>query len=558
MGNVTLKTKFVVLISALVAVSLFANLAWTSMNKRAQMESELREKGEVLAQQMDAMWEFMASNQDRLEQISYTEDGVYQGLHCAIVGRSIGLLFTSQSEYETKFVNFNPRNIGDEPDEFEAAALNAFMDEGRTEYYAMTERDGKEVFRYSAPMRIEENCLDCHGEPKGEIDVTGFPKEGWTIGDVGGAISITMPLDVYMESEQSAIVQDVIFFGGMLAFCLVVVYLALGYLVTRPLNKIQAAVEQIQTGNLDVELAYTESSREMNTLTADFNRMAEELSTIYGNLETQVEDRTAQLARANDVLERQRAQLEEANDRLRGENQYKSDFLAMMSHELRTPLTSILAFAEMLNKENDPKDEKEAETRREIEANSRALLFMINDILEMSRLDAGRIEMNVETVDLGDVAGLVQSVVQPLAKQNGIEFTCDIDADVPLIVADFEKLRHVLENLAGNAVKFTPRGGSVRLAISYHPECDEVWFKVIDTGIGIAKKDQKRIFERFVQVDSSASRRYSGTGLGLALAKEYTEMHEGTLCVESAPGKGSTFTVRIPADPDGSEGARGR
>ncbi|WP_102374312.1 c-type heme family protein [Raoultibacter massiliensis] len=553
MGNVTLKTKFVVLISALIAASLLANLAWTSVNKRAQMENELREKGEVLAQQMDAMWEFMASNQDRLEQISYTEDGIYQGLHCAIVGRSIGLLFTSQSEYETRFVNFDPRNAADAPDEFEAAALNAFKEEGLAEYYEVTEYEGEEVFRYLAPMTIEENCLDCHGEPKGEIDVTGFPKEGWSIGDNGGAISIIMPLDVYRENEQSAIVQDVIFFGGMLAFCLVVVYVALGYLVTRPLNKIQAGVEQIQTGNLDVELAYTESSREMNTLTADFNQMAEELSAIYGNLETQVEDRTAQLARANDVLERQRAQLEDANDRLRDENRYKSDFLAIMSHELRTPLTSIIAFAEMLNKESDPKNEKEAETRREIEANSRALLFMINDILEMSRLDAGRIEMNVETVDLGDIAGLVQSVVQPLAKQNGIEFTCEIDADVPLVEADFEKLRHVLENLAGNAVKFTPEGGSVRLAISYHPECGEVWLRVADTGIGIAKKDQQRVFERFVQVDSSASRKYSGTGLGLALAKEYTEMHNGSISVESVLGKGSVFTVRIPAKRSASD-----
>lgn len=553
MGNVTLKTKFVVLISALVVVSLFANLAWTSMNKRAQMENELREKGEVLAQQMDAVWEFMASNQDRLEQISYTEDGVYQGLHCAIVGRSIGLLFTSQSEYTTRFVNFNPRNIADEPDDFETQALNAFIDEGHTEYYETTEYEGREVFRYSAPMRIEENCLDCHGEPKGEIDVTGFAKEGWSIGDVGGAISIIMPLDVYRESEQSAIVQDVIFFGGMLAFCLVIVYVALGYLVTRPLNKIQAGVDQIKTGNLDVELAYTESSREMNTLTADFNRMAEELSAIYGNLETQVEDRTAQLAQANDVLERQRAQLEEVNSLLRDENRYKSEFLAMMSHELRTPLTSIIAFAEMLNKESDPKDAKEAETRREIEANSRALLFMINDILEMSRLDAGRIEMNIETVDLGDVAGLVQSVVQPLAKQNQIEFTCEIDADVPLIEADFEKVRHVLENLAGNAVKFTSKGGSVRLHISHHPECREVWLRVSDTGIGIDKADQQRVFERFVQADSSASRRYSGTGLGLALAKEYTEMHGGSISLESALGKGSVFTVRLPVDYDAAD-----
>lgn len=551
LGNIKLKTKFAGLIVVLLAVSLIANIGWTTVNKRAQMENELREKGQVLAQQMDAMWEFMASNQYRLEQISYTEDGVYQGLHCAIVGRSIGALFTSQSSYTTRFVNFNPRNLADEPDEFDAAALDAFNAGSAAEYYGITEYEGEEVFRYLAPMRIEENCLDCHGEPAGEIDVTGYEKEGWSIGDVGGAISIIMPLDVYMESEQASIVQDVIFFGGMLVVCLLIMYAALSYLVTRPLSKIQAGVECIQTGDLNVQLAYTESSREMNTLMTEFNQMARELSDIYDNLETQVEDRTAQLARANTVLEQQRTQLEEANERLRDENQYKSDFLAMMSHELRTPLTSIIAFTELLNRDSRPFDEKEAETRGEIEANSRALLLMINDILEMSRLDAGRTDMNIEIIDLGDIAGMVETVVQPLADKSGVAFACDIDPDVPLIEADFEKVRHVLENLCGNAVKFTPEGGSVTLRMVHHPECGEVWIKVSDTGIGIAKADRQRIFERFVQADSSPSRKYNGTGLGLSLAKEYTEMHGGALSVESEPGMGSTFTVRIPVERTG-------
>ena len=546
MGNIKLKTKFTVLIVALIAVSLVANIGWTSMNARAQMENELREKGQVLAQQMDAVWEFMASNQERLEQISYTSEGVYQGLHCAIVGRSIGALFTSQSTYSTKFVNFNPRNSADQPDEFESAALTAFNDGTAAEFSEIAKVDGKEVFRYVAPMRIEENCLDCHGEPAGEIDVTGFPKEGWKLGDVGGAISIVMPLDVYMESERASVVQDVIFFSGMLVVCLLVVYLALKYLVTRPLSRIREGVESIQRGNLDVRFAHTQSSREMNDLMGRFNAMASDLSDIYDNLETQVSDRTAQLAAANEVLKRQRAQLEEANGRLRDENRYKSDFLAMMSHELRTPLTSIIAFTELLNREGDPLNDEERETRREIEANSHALLLMINDILEMTRLDAGRIELTREVVDLGDVAGMVSDVVRSLAERNGVAFTCEVEPDVPLLRADFEKIRHVVENLCGNALKFTPAGGRVRLHIAGAPEGDGVLISVEDTGIGIAPADQQRIFERFVQADSSVSRKYSGTGLGLALAREYVEMHGGTIAVESELGQGSTFTVHLP------------
>ena len=546
MGNIKLKTKFGLLIVALIAMSLVANIGWTSMNARAQMENELREKGQVLAQQMDAVWEFMASNQERLEQISYTSEGVYQGLHCAIVGRSIGALFTSQSTYSTKFVNFDPRNSADQPDEFESAALTAFNDGTATEFSEIAKVDGKEVFRYVAPMRIEENCLDCHGEPAGEIDVTGFPKEGWKLGDVGGAISIVMPLDVYMESERASVVQDVIFFSGMLVVCLLVVYLALKYLVTRPLSRIREGVESIQRGNLDVRFAHTQSSREMNDLMGRFNAMASDLSDIYDNLETQVADRTAQLAAANEVLKRQRAQLEEANGRLRDENRYKSDFLAMMSHELRTPLTSIIAFTELLNREGDPLNDEERETRREIEANSHALLLMINDILEMARLDAGRTELTREVVDLGDVAGMVSDVMRSLSERNGVAFTCEVEPDVPLLRADFEKIRHVVENLCGNALKFTPVGGRVRLHIAGTAEGDEVLISVEDTGIGIAPVDQQRIFERFVQADSSVSRKYSGTGLGLALAREYVEMHGGTIVVESELGQGSTFTVRLP------------
>lgn len=549
-GKIKLKTKFGVLIVALFVVSLVASSLWTSYSQRQQTLNELREKGLVLSQQMTAVWDFMSANQDRFEASSFSETGSYQGLHCAIAGRSIAQLFTNESGYVTRFVNFDPRNIEDTPDDFEAAALDAFhADPSLTEYYAVTEYDGQQVFRYLAPMKIERTCLECHGEPKGEIDITGHPKEGWAIDDIGGAISIVIPMDLYVSAEQDSVLQNVVFFIVVLVACLLIVYLTLSHLVTKPLGKIRQGVSRIQTGDLDVRLDGAESSAEMNTLAAEFNDMAHELSDLYEGLEAQVDDRTAQLAHANEVLERQRVQLEEANELLRNDNEYKSNFLAMMSHELRTPLTSILAYAELLNREDNPVDEKEAEASREIEANGRVLLAMINDILEISRLDAGKTQLALETVDMGDVVGLVQSVVGPLARRNGVKFTCDINPDVPLIQGDFEKIRHVLENLCGNAMKFTPEGGSVHLAVERDAAAHEVVLKVIDTGIGIAEKDQQRIFEKFVQVDSSVSRKYNGTGLGLALAKEYAEMHGGSIAVQSKPGQGSTFTVRLPEDP---------
>ena len=549
-----LKTKFLCLIALLLAVSLGANVWWTTSNKHAQMENELREQGRALAQQMDAVWEFMVYNQDRLSQVAYTEDGVYQGLHCAIAGRIIGQSFTRQSDYTTRFVNFNPRNDAGQPDEYEAAALEAFhADRTREDYYDFTEYRGQQVFRYLAPMTIEEACLQCHGEPAGELDVTGNPKEGWKMGDIGGAISIVMPLDVYQQNERDAIAQDVLFFAIMLAVCLVVVYLALTYLVTRPLGKIQAGVEQVSEGNLGVQLSYSESSREMSTLTAEFNGMARDLADVYANLEGEVADRTAQLQRANEVLEQQRRQLEIVNAQLVDENQYKSDFLSMVSHELRTPLTSIVAFADLLSKHAVATDEKEERALKGIEANSQALMLMINDILEMSRLDAGRVRLTREVVDLGDVVAMVKATVGALAAKEHLAFTVGVAPDVPLVQADFDKLVHVLQNLCGNAVKFTPDGGEVHLGVAFDGAQNEVVLTVADTGIGIALADQERIFEKFAQVDSSSTRRYNGTGLGLAIVREYVEMHGGTVGVESELGHGATFAVRIPAggSPDG-------
>ncbi|MEC4175081.1 DUF3365 domain-containing protein [Adlercreutzia sp. R21] len=550
-----LKTKFLCLIALLLAVSLGANLAWTTTNQHKQMENELRVQGRALAQQMDSVWEFMVLNQDRLAQVAFTENGAYQGLHCAIAGRVIGQMFTLQSDYTTRYVNFNPRNAADTPDDYEAAALNAFRaDRSRADYYGFAEYDGNQVFRYLAPMTIEEACLQCHGEPAGELDVTGYPKEGWTMGDVGGAISIVMPLDVYQQSERESITQDVMFFAVMVAVCLIAVYIALNHLVTRPLGKIQTGVEQVSEGNLNVQLTYSESSQEVSALTTKFNAMARELADTYAGLEDEVADRTAQLQQANEVLEHQRRQLEAVNAQLVDENQYKSDFLSMVSHELRTPLTSIVAFADLLSKQVVPATEKEARALAGIEANSQALMLMINDILEMSRLDAGRVKLNPEVVDVGDVVGMVRATVGPLAAKENLAFTSEVAPEVPLVRADFDKLVHVLQNLCGNAVKFTPDGGSVKLEAVFDAAADQVLFRVIDTGIGIAPADHERIFEKFAQVDSSSTRRYNGTGLGLAIVREYAEMHGGSVDVESALGQGATFTVRIPVQGPQEEG----
>lgn len=556
---IRLRTKFVVLIAAMVFVSLAGSLLWSYVSQQQQMENELREKGQVLTGQMDATWRFMSDNQDRLlDEGAYSATGSYQGLHCAIVGRSISQMFSEKSGYITRFVNFDPRNRDDEPDRYEADALNAFLaNQSLAEYCGIAEYDGREVYRYCAPMHIEQNCLRCHGEPEGELDETGNLKEGWTVGDIGGAVSIVIPLDVYRQNMKSSVWSSTLYFSIVLVLFALVITFALSKLVTQPLNKIEHGVERVRVGDLGIELAPAQSSREINSLVSEFNEMAKELEGIYSNLENQVADRTERLEQANSILEEQRSRLEEANELLRSENQYKSDFLAMMSHELRTPLTAIIAFSDVLRSDLAEGGEKQVESLIQIEANGQSLLSMINDILEMSRLDAGKITMAYGIVDVGDLLALVQPAMQPLANQKGIELTFDVNADVPLIDGDFDKLRHAIINLVGNAIKFTDARGHVSVLVAYRPNVDEVDFIVADNGIGIEKKDRERIFEKFMQADSSASRKYNGTGLGLSLAKEYVELHSGYITLESTPSKGSIFTIHLPVRRDFKVAERG-
>jgi signal transduction histidine kinase len=400
-------------------------------------------------------------------------------------------------------------------------------------------------------MSIESNCLECHGEPAGEPDVLGYPKEGWKIGDLAGAVSIVMPIDIYQENTKANVTQEVAFFFVLTLLFILLMYYTTAKLVTNPLQRFKKNIAQIKEGDLGIHFENLDAVGEIKELVEHFNDMAVQLNNLYTGLENIVEQRTEDLAKANGILESQRIQLEEVNRRLQEDNQYKSDFMAMMSHELRTPLTSIVAFAEVLEKNRNPRADKELRMVQEIKSNSQILLDMITNILEMARLEAGRIELLIEPLDLVDLINAVDGVVQPLAEKKKINYASSVERDVPLIKADKERLRQVVANLVSNAIKFTPEGGEIKAWVIYDKEHNEVIINVKDNGIGIRKEDQAYIFEKFVQSDSSPNRQYNGSGLGLALAKEFSELHGGWIKVQSELNKGSLFTVVIPAGKGG-------
>lgn len=266
----------------------------------------------------------------------------------------------------------------------------------------------------------------------------------------------------------------------------------------------------------------------------DERRRAEEaLRKAHDELEMRVRERTAELSRANEELARA--------------SRLKDEFLATMSHELRTPLNAVLGMAESLQEEvYGPINDRQLKSLRTIEESGRHLLELINDILDLSKIGAGKVELEITAVSVESVCQASLRFIKQTAQRKRLKVSFLFDSSVTTIHADERRLRQILVNLLSNAVKFTSEGGSIGLEVEEDCEQHLAHFTVWDTGIGIAEEDLDRLFQPFVQLDASLSRKYQGTGLGLALVDNIVKMHRGSISVESEIGKGSRFTISLP------------
>ena len=238
-------------------------------------------------------------------------------------------------------------------------------------------------------------------------------------------------------------------------------------------------------------------------------------------------------------------EIEDKSAQLEVATQHKSEFLANMSHELRTPLNAVIGFSEvLLERMFGDLNPKQDEYLQDILSSGRHLLSLINDILDLSKIEAGRMELELTTFDLPVALDNALTLVRERATRHGIRLDLAVDDRVGAVVGDERKIKQVILNLLSNAVKFTPEGG--RVTVRALPAGDAVEVAVSDTGIGIAPEDREAIFEEFRQVGSDYARKREGTGLGLTLARKFVELHGGTIRVESEVGRGSTFTVALP------------
>jgi signal transduction histidine kinase/CheY-like chemotaxis protein len=318
--------------------------------------------------------------------------------------------------------------------------------------------------------------------------------------------------------------------------------------------------------NTRTEQLLSESQR----LTQELQVQSEELQRANSELQEKAQLLTAQsqdLEAKNTEIETARRGLEEKAMQLEIASTYKSEFLANMSHELRTPLNSLLILAKLLADNQDRNlTEKQIEFARTIHRAGSDLLELINDILDLSKVEAGKMDVTPVPVDISGLCeGLLESF-RPIAEQKSLGFNVTVDPELSVhMVTDEQRLRQILKNLLSNAFKFTD-SGKVTLNVSLPSATqraalgadaagdDAVAFSVIDTGIGVAAEKLAQIFEAFQQADGTTSRRYGGTGLGLSISRQIAQLLGGTITVESEPGRGSTFTVVVPRQLPATEG----
>ena len=404
-----------------------------------------------------------------------------------------------------------------------------------TPTFAGQRKSGQLEYQYVEAVLYKPSCLNkCHNEyVKDANNKLTKPKPY----DLATVVSVTLPMEQTNKDihRNRAILISTALVTAILA--MVASYVIVRYVIVKPVKHLRDVSDAIAAGKLNIR-SQIHTGDEFEELSHAFNRMLHNLVAMQQELRD-----------VNADLDKKVDELAQANLALYELYKIKSDFLATMSHELRTPLNSIIGFSEVLTS-NDQLNDRQKRYAGNILTSGKMLLGMINDILDLAKIESGKMDIHVEDFSVRDVCEALSNLMRPMADKRGLDLNCELDDAIPLLHQDPGKIRQIVYNLLSNAIKFTPEGG--RVTLSAHADGKLVVIAVTDTGIGIAEDDRERIFEKFRQAGAVRAtegvlvREHEGTGLGLSIVRELSRLLGGDITLESVLGKGSTFTVRLP------------
>ncbi len=449
-----------------------------------------------------------------------------------------------QNKYKSSFIRPDRVASGDEQvDDFEREFLKraeagppadakppAEGEEDTRIVYDERPVDGGRFYEYYQAVYAGSTCVGCHSTYPVPRDLTD--------GDLLAVAKIRIsngPVQAALNLNRAFLLSSAIItvFLAMVASWIIV-----RYVIVKPLKHLRDVSDDVSKGDL-AQRADIHTGDEFEALATAFNRMLRHL------VETQHE-----LRNANSTLDGKVDELAQVNMRLYELNSLKSDFLATMSHELRTPLNSIIGFSDVLGSIASL-DDKQKRYVQNIQKSGKMLLDMINDILDLAKIESGKMELRLVEFPLEHVVQAQCDSIRPLSEKKNIDLTCEIGPATEPLYQDAGKIQQILNNLLSNAVKFTPEGGRIRVAARRTDEA-ELEIVTADTGVGIAEEDQAAVFEKFRQGTAAVgggdamTRAYSGTGLGLSIVRELCKLLGGSVTLASELGKGSEFTVRLP------------
>ncbi len=403
-------------------------------------------------------------------------------------------------------------------------------DQARNDNILLRKKDGILQSNYVRIFRATDHCISCHN-PQGSA-----LKRAFSLNEMIGAVVIQSQ-DLGGEIRDTKFMNLLfIFVAGLIGGigAVVAFYWITQSVILRPIRQLRAIANNVTEGNLDIRSAI-KTGDEYEKLANAFNDM---LDGLQGTQE--------KLRQANKQLDAKIAELSERNIELFKANKVKGEFLANISHEFRTPLNAILGFAQVLReKPHLLKKEKAQRYAENIITSGNSLLNMINDLLDLAKTQAGKMELHIEKTTVQQLCKALVSSFSLLTKKKKIKVKLTVDSDIPILSTDAGKVQQILYNFLSNAVKFTPQRGRIEIQAKMVDE-KMVRIAVSDTGCGIAESDKKKIFEKFRQADGSITRESTGTGLGLTISTELAAMLAGSIGMESELDKGSTFWLDIP------------